>query len=269
MLSFCMLSATMQILRSTHAKMQTTLSLALSLSATRIQPPSLADFMDVHCLTFTPPLLPVFFFSLPPFLPFSLLSLPSFVRHLFTLDQPCCDSWLQRATSFISHSSERGPFSAALKEREGTRSECIKKRGEWVYEKRARERKRIRSWPRGTSGVTKAEKGHTPTHLHTQTESLSALEHTLFLFFCFFVFVLLGVCRCCIHDPFLLFLSIRLLSISSFPHSFQLSRQYKGVSSPAPSRNPSLHLGVCVYECVFFFLFLSNLFYAAPTLQYF
>ncbi len=65
-----------------------------SLSATHIQPPSLADFMDVHCLTFSlveyTPLLPGF--SLPPFLPFSRPSLPSFVRHLFTLDRPCCDS---------------------------------------------------------------------------------------------------------------------------------------------------------------------------------
>lgn len=86
MLSFCMLSATMQILRSTHAKMQTTLSLALSLSATRIQPPSLADFMDVHCLTFTPPLLPVFFFLfLPSFLsPFSLCRLLSGISSRLT-----------------------------------------------------------------------------------------------------------------------------------------------------------------------------------------
>lgn len=50
--------------------------------------------------------------SLPPFLPFSLLSLPSFVRHRFTLDQPRRDSWLQSATSFISHSSEREGDSA-------------------------------------------------------------------------------------------------------------------------------------------------------------
>lgn len=75
------------------------LSLSFShsfVSATRIQPPSLADFMDVRRLTFSlaectpvrslpPP-------SLPSFLPFSLLSLPSFVRHLFTLDQPRRDS---------------------------------------------------------------------------------------------------------------------------------------------------------------------------------
>lgn len=64
------------------------------------------------------------------------------------------------------------------------------------------------------------------------------------------------MCRCRIHDPLLLFLSIR-LSISSFLHSFHLSRQYKGVSRPVPSRNPSLHLGVCV--CFFFFFLKSFL----------
>lgn len=61
-------------------------------SATRIQPPSLADFMDVRCLTFSlAECTPVRSLP-PPFLPFSLLSLPSFVRHLFTLDQPRRDS---------------------------------------------------------------------------------------------------------------------------------------------------------------------------------
>lgn len=130
--------------------------LSLSLSATHIQPPSLTDFMDVRCLTFSPveplsPPLPCFIRSfLPSFLtpfppPCRLLSgVPSRLAGLaVTLD------FKERLHSSVTHQRARGPFSAALKEREGTRSECIKreerKAGVRVYERRARGRKRIRS----------------------------------------------------------------------------------------------------------------------------
>lgn len=81
-------------------------------SATRIQPQSLADFMDVHCLTFPPCWIYPLLFLLPPSRP-PFPSLPSFVRRGFTLDRPRRDSWLQSGTSFISQSSEREGHSAA------------------------------------------------------------------------------------------------------------------------------------------------------------
>lgn len=132
-----------------------------------------------------------------------------------------------------------------------------------MYERRARERKRIRSWPRGTSGshnnkIKKFKKG---THSHTATHpykvTLDTSTHSFF-FVCV-VFVLLGVFRCGTHDPFLsffFFFSFSPVDLSSFYllHSFHLSRQYKrGMSRPVPSRNPSLHL--CVRACVSFFFF--------------
>lgn len=164
-------------------------SLSHSLSATHIQPPSLADFMDVHCLTFS-----LVEYTPPPALFFFSSSLPSFLPSLSAVFCPASLHawpallWLLTSKSYFIHQSlirERGPFSAALKEREGTRSECIKKEGERVYERRARERKRIRSWPRGTSRVTKAKKGthsHTSTHPHRVT--LNTNTHSFCCCFC-------------------------------------------------------------------------------------
>lgn len=162
-------------------------SLSHSLSpTTHTQPLSLTDFMDVHCLTFSP-------CWIPPPLPLPVLSssLPSFFSHLsfsLSLSAVFCPTslhawpallWLLTSKSYFIHQSlisEREPFSTELKEREGTRSECIKKKeGERVYEKRARERKRIRSWPQGTSGITKAKKG---THSHTSTHPYSLSQHS-------------------------------------------------------------------------------------------
>lgn len=117
MLAFCMLSATMQIPWGAHAKIQTLLSLSHTLFFFSCHTHSASvprwlygcSLFDVFPCLNIPPFSSS---SLPPFLPFSLLSLPSFVRHRFTLDQPRRDSWLQSATSFISHSSEREGDSA-------------------------------------------------------------------------------------------------------------------------------------------------------------
>lgn len=110
MLAFSMLSITMQIHRQPCKNAEHALS--HTLSATHIQASvphwlygcSLFDVFP-HWI-YAPP--SIFFLFLSPL----SLSLPSFVRHLFTLDQPCRDSWLQRATSFISHSSGREGHSA-------------------------------------------------------------------------------------------------------------------------------------------------------------
>lgn len=119
--TFCMLSASMQIPPGRSCKkMQTTLSLTLSPPPHAFSPPSPRWLYGCSLFDVPPPFptasSPLFSSSssLPSFLPFSPSSPspPSFVRRLFTLDQPCCDSWLQRATSFISHSSERGGHSA-------------------------------------------------------------------------------------------------------------------------------------------------------------
>lgn len=83
---------------------------------------------------------------------------------------------------------KRGPFSAALKEREGTRGECIKKKKKWGNKciKRGDERERGSALDRGEPWVTKAKKkkGYSYTH----TELLSTPTDFLF-------YVLLGVFR--------------------------------------------------------------------------
>lgn len=119
------------------------------------------------------------------FLPLPLLSGPSFVRHLFTLDQPCRDSWLQRATSFISHSSERERAIQCCAKREGGDEE-------WVYKKRGG----TSVWKEGTRekedsllirGEQKQKRDTLP-HIYTQSlhsvltlygcQHLNALSHT-------------------------------------------------------------------------------------------
>lgn len=136
--ALCISSTIMQILWGNHAKTPTVLPLAHSTSRPHTSClHCIQTFMDVRRLTFClaeyTPLAP-FFVVFSSFLPFFFLAFALgrlLSGHLFTLDRPCCDSWLQRATSFISHSSEGGgvPFSAALKAREGTKGEFMKKRG--------------------------------------------------------------------------------------------------------------------------------------------
>lgn len=218
-------------------------SLSHFLFLPHIQPLSLTDFMDVRCLTFS-------LVECTPLL--SPFSLPSFASSLWAVFCPAslhawpALPWLLTSKSYFIHQSlirERGPFSAALKEKEGTRSECIKKRGNKCMKRGHKRERGFALDPRGTSGVTKAKKGHTPTHLHTVT-----LSHTHS--FCF------GPVGCVqmLHTwsllPFLF------CPISYFPHSFHW--QYKEESRKVSSCNPSLHLDVCSIMCCFPSFLLSD-----------
>lgn len=203
-------------------------------SATRIQPQSLADFMDVHCLTFPPCWIYPLLFLLPP-------SRPPFPSHAIFcpawLHARPAPPWLLTSKRLFIHQSvirKRGPFSSALKEREGTRSEFIKKERGQVYEKRTWRRKRIRSWPQGTREPQKQKRGCSCGYSFVELLSLGVC----FFFVCLFR---------CVQIPHAWSLSHFSCLFSSFLHSFHLSHQNKGVSRPVPSRNPSLHLCVCLF----------------------
>lgn len=203
------------------------------------------------CLAECTPFLRVFFSSLfPPFLSFSFLAFALgclLSGHLFTLDRPCCDSWLQRATSFISHSSEGGgPFSATLKEREGTEGECMKKRGGMrVWKESTREKED----PFLTAGdLRRRKRGKRATHPPIQSLcwDLNPLYRT---FYCF----------CFKHDPLLNF-----PSVCAFSSDSDLSWQCSRVLIPVSSHNPPLRLIAFIYlyhflSCVSKFHLLSIL----------
>lgn len=178
---------------------------------------------DVHCspphmCLFPPPSL-----SFPPFLPV-LPSLSAIFCPASLHAWPAL-LWLLTSKSYFIHQSlirKRGPFSAALKEREGTRNECIKKkkkkecalggRGISVWKEGTRE-KGDPLLTAGDLGSHKSKKkGHAPTHPHTHTESLSALKQTVSHLFS----ILLGVCRCLVHISFHRFLSISVFSLCLF-----------------------------------------------------
>lgn len=97
-------------------------------------------------------------FLLPPFLP-SFLSLPAIFCPTWLHARPA-SLWLLTSKRHFIHQSvirKRGPFSSALKEREGTRSEFIKKRGDkWM--KRGHERERGSVLDRRELGATKARR---------------------------------------------------------------------------------------------------------------
>lgn len=231
-----------------------------ALSATHMLPPSLTDFMMFTVpphMCLPPPL------SFPPFLPV-LPSLSAIFCPASLHAWPAL-LWLLTSKSYFIHQSlirKRGPFSAALKEREGTRNECIKKKekkecalggaGDKCM-KRGHERERGSALDRGRPWESqKQKKGHAPTHPHTHAESLSALKQTVSHLFS----ILLGVCRCLVHISFHRFLSISVFSLSLFFFGLLIlliwASGAEGASSPVPSVIPSLHLG-----CFFF----SNLFY--------
>ena len=282
--TFCMLSASMQIPPGHSCKkMQTTLSLTLSPPPHAFSPPSPrwlygCSLFDVFPSLNAPPrrcllLSPVLLFLLPSFLSPFLPSLP--LRRLLSGVSSRLTS-LAVTLDFkeLLHSSVTHQREGAIQrhaKREGGDEEWVYKKieGERVYERRARERKRIRSWPRGTSGShnnkIKKKKRNTLPHSYTPIQSHTRQFHTLFFCVCV-VFVLLGVFRCLTHDPFLFFFfPFSPVDLSSFYllHSFHLSRQYKrGMLRPVPSRNPSLHLCVRVCVCVSFFF--PNLFYTLP-----
>lgn len=135
--TFCMLSASMQIPPGRSCKkMQTTLSLTLSPPPHAFSPPSPRWLYGCSLFDVPPPplphrlLSPVLLFLLPSFLSplLSLLSLSAVFCPASLHAWPAL-LWLLTSKSYFIHQSlirERGPFSAALKEREGTRSECIK-----------------------------------------------------------------------------------------------------------------------------------------------
>lgn len=177
---------------------------------------------DVHCSP------PTCAFSPPP-----SLSFPPFLPVLPSLSAIFCPAslhawpallWLLTSKSYFIHQSlirKRGPFSAALKEREGMRNECIKKKKKRVCfggagdkcMKRGHERERGSALDRGRPWESqKQKKGHAPTHPHTHTESLSALKQTVSHLFS----ILLGVCRCLVHISFHRFLSISVFSLCLF-----------------------------------------------------
>ena len=204
--TFCMLSASMQIPPGHSCKkMQTTLSLTLSPPPHAFSPPSPrwlygCSLFDVFPSLNAPPrrcllLSPVLLFLLPSFLSPFLPSLP--LRRLLSGVSSRLTS-LAVTLDFkeLLHSSVTHQREGAIQrhaKREGGDEEWVYKKieGERVYERRARERKRIRSWPRGTSGshnnkIKKKKKEHTPTQLHTHTKSHSTVPHTLFLCVCCF-----------------------------------------------------------------------------------
>ena len=117
-----------------------------------------------HAFSLSPSLtLWMFTAWLVPLVEYTLSSSSSLASFLPSLPAIFCPAWLHARPSspwlltskrhFIHQSviRKRGPFSSVLKEREGTRSDFIKRRGGQVYEKRTWERKRIRSWPQGIS----------------------------------------------------------------------------------------------------------------------
>lgn len=236
--------------------MQTVLSLPHTCSLRPLQtlwcslfPPTCAFFFPPS-LSF-PPFLPVLPSLSAIFCPASLHAWPALL-------------WLLTSKSYFIHQSlirKRGPFSAALKEREGTRNECIKKEkkkrvcvggaGDKCM-KRGHERESGSALDRGRPWESqKQKKGHAPTHPHTHAESLSALKQTVSHLFS----ILLGVCNASCTFPSIVFCQSPFsLSVFFFCLLILLiwASGAEGASSPVPSVIPSLHLGI------FFF---SNLFY--------
>lgn len=134
-------------------------------------------------------------------------------------------------------------------------NECIKKGGTSVWKEGMREKED----PLLTAGNLDSQKpkkggGNSAVATHPYRVTLNIDMFLVFLF-------LWGVFRFLTRAIFLFFsLSLHLLSISSFLHSFNLSQHYTGVLRPVPSRNPSLHLCVHVQHRCRFPVFL-NLFY--------
>lgn len=118
-------------------------------------------------------------------------------------------------------------MSVLKKKKEKRGNECMK---------RGHERERGSALDRG--GPLESQKrilkkrGDTLPHVHT-SRTKSTLKHTIACFLCASYMI----------PSFFFRLSV---------HSFHSSRQYKGASGPVPSRNPSLHLGVCVPVCFFY-----------------
>lgn len=228
--------------------MQTVLSLPHTCSLRPLQtlwcslfPPTCAFFFPPS-LSF-PPFLPVLPSLSAIFCPASLHAWPALL-------------WLLTSKSYFIHQSlirKRGPFSAALKEREGTRNECIKKEkkkrvcvggaGDKCM-KRGHERESGSALDRGRPWESqKQKKGHAPTHPHTHAESLSALKQTVSHLFS----ILLGVCNASCTFPSIVFCQSPFsLSVFFFCLLILLiwASGAEGASSPVPSVIPSLHLGI-------------------------
>lgn len=227
-------------------------------NATHMLPPSLTDFM---MFTVPPPHVP---FSPPP-----SLSFPPFLPVLPSLSAIFCPAslhawpallWLLTSKSYFIHQSlirKRGPFSAALKEREGTRNECIKKkkkecalggRGISVWKEGTRE-KGDPLLTAGDLGSHKSKKRDMLPHIHTPIQSpcqhLNKLSHTCF--------PSCWVCAdaSCTFPSIVFCQSPFSLSVFFFCLLILLiwASGAEGASSPVPSVIPSLHLGI------FFFLF--------------
>lgn len=229
-------------------------SLSHSLSATHIQPLSLTDFMDVHCLTFslieyTPHscLVFIFFPFLPSFLsPFPLCRLLSGISSRLTSLAVTLD-FKELLHSSVTHQRERSI------------QRCAKREGgdeEWVYKKKKKKRGWTSVWKEGsrekedpllTAGNLGSHKSKGGTHSHTSTHPYRVTLSTYTHFFCF---VLLGVCR--FTYMILSFFCLSIFCLSHLPFiPFTWAGSTKGVSRPVPSRNPSLHLDMCVCVCVF------------------
>lgn len=240
---FCMLSTTMQTPWGAHAKTESLLFPSHS-SATRIQPQSLADFMDVHCLTYPPCWIYPLLFLLPPSLPSSFF-LPAIFCPTWLHARPA-SPWLLTSKRHLIHQSvtrKRGPFSSALKEREATRVEFIKKEKGQVYEKRTWERKRIRSWPQGTLSH-KCKKGGCSCG-YTLVELLSC-------FFCPLRCVQIPPSWSLSHFPCLL------AHLSFIPFTWAISTKGgQGLFLPV------IHHSTCVFVCVCLFP-LSSIFKSHP-----
>lgn len=235
-----------------------------ALSATHMLPPSLTDFM---MFTVLPPHVP--FFPPPP-----SLSFPPFLPVLPSLSAIFCPAslhawpallWLLTSKSYFIHQSlirKRGPFSAALKEREGTRNECIKKKKKRVCfggagdkcMKRGHERERGSALDHGRPWESqKQKKGHAPTHPHTHAESLSALKQTVSHLFSILLCTRHPVADASCTFPSIVFCQSPFsLSVFFFCLLILLiwASGAEGASSPVPSVIPSLHLG-CFFSQIF------------------
>lgn len=175
--------------------------------------------------------------SLPSFLPFSPCHLLSDVASRSTGLAVTLD-FKAPPHSSVSHQKERA-IQQRSKREGGYKS--------WVYKKREgtsvwKEDMREKEDPLLTAGnlEPQMQKRGMQLWIHTGRVTL--------LFFLSF--------KVCSDSTLMISFPFSLSFSSSFLHSFHLSHQYKGGTRPVPSRNPSLHLCVCV--CV-----------SVPTLQYF
>lgn len=228
--------------------MQTVLSLPHTCSLRPLQtlwcslfPPTCAFFFPPS-LSF-PPFLPVLPSLSAIFCPASLHAWPALL-------------WLLTSKSYFIHQSlirKRGPFSAALKEREGTRNECIKKEKKKEYALGGRG---ISVWKEGTRekadplltagdlGSHKSKKRDMLPHIHTPMQSpcqhLNKLSHTCF--------PSCWVCAdaSCTFPSIVFCQSPFSLSVFFFCLLILLiwASGAEGASSPVPSVIPSLHLGI-------------------------